>query len=124
MDEAQERDHEDEEDHCGHHGPPTIDAATEREARLVRKVPVPEGEVLRPEEVCPENGQCQQERARIDAAFREMLGLLRLASRGAPNESTRRAARKKHRTTAAAGLEQTAKKAIVDGPARAKKRRY
>ncbi len=64
------------------------------------------------------------ERARIDAAFREMLGLLRLASRGAPNESTRRAARKKHRSTAGAGLEQTAKKTIVDGPARAKKRRY
>jgi AcrR family transcriptional regulator len=64
------------------------------------------------------------ERARIDAAFREMLGLLRLAWRGAPNESTRRTARKKHRSPAAAGLEQTAKKAIVDGPARAKKRRY
>jgi AcrR family transcriptional regulator len=64
------------------------------------------------------------ERARIDAAFHEMLGLLTLASRGAPNANTRRAARKKHRTTAAAGLEQTATKVIVDGPARAKKRRY
>jgi AcrR family transcriptional regulator len=64
------------------------------------------------------------ERARIDAAFHEMLGLLTLASRGTPNENTRRAARKKHRTTAAAGLEQTATKVIVDGPARAKKRRY
>jgi hypothetical protein len=64
------------------------------------------------------------ERARIDAAFREMLALLTLASRGAPNESTRRAARKKHRSTAAAGLEQDRKKTIVGGPARAKRRRH
>ena len=64
------------------------------------------------------------ERARIDAAFREMLALLTLASRGAPNKSTRRAARKKHRSTAAAGLEQDRKKTIVGGPARAKRRRH
>jgi AcrR family transcriptional regulator len=63
------------------------------------------------------------ERARIDAAFREMLALLTLASPGAPNESTRRAARKKHRSTAAAGLEQDGQKTIVGGPARAKRRR-
>ena len=64
------------------------------------------------------------ERARIDAAFREMLALLTLASRGAPNGSTRRAARKKHRSTAAAGLEQDRKKTIVGGSARAKRRRH
>jgi hypothetical protein len=64
------------------------------------------------------------ERARIDAAFREILALLTLASRGAPNESTRRAARKKHRSTAATGLEQDGQRTIVGGPARAKRRRH
>jgi len=64
------------------------------------------------------------ERARIDAAFRELLALLTAASRGAPNEGTRRAAKKKHRSTAAAELEQDGQRTIVGGPARAKRRRY
>jgi hypothetical protein len=64
------------------------------------------------------------ERARMDAAFREMLALLTLAPRGAPKEGTQRAARKKHRSTAAAGLEHDGQKTIVGGPARTKRRRY
>jgi len=40
------------------------------------------------------------ERARIDAAFREMLRLLAMASPNAPNESTRRASKKRNRKVA------------------------
>jgi len=63
------------------------------------------------------------ERARIDAAFREMLRLLALASRGASNEGTRRVNKKNHRKTAAARLEKDGPKIIVVRGAGPKRRR-
>jgi AcrR family transcriptional regulator len=44
-----------------------------------------------------------RERARIDTAFQEMLGLLTLASRRAPNANSRRAPNERDRKTAGAG---------------------
>jgi AcrR family transcriptional regulator len=63
------------------------------------------------------------ERARIDAAFREMLRLLALASPNAPNESIRRASKKRNRKTAVARWKQDGQTTIVGGPAKAKRRR-
>jgi AcrR family transcriptional regulator len=64
------------------------------------------------------------ERARIDAAFREMLRQLALASRSEPNESPRHDTTKKRRSTALTGLERDRQATIVGGPAGPKRRRY
>jgi AcrR family transcriptional regulator len=64
------------------------------------------------------------ERARIDAAFREMLRLLTPASRDAPNGKTRQVTNKRDLKTAAAALPEHGRTEIVGGPAGPKRRRH